>query len=65
MTTSTAAAVGGTNQCKSCHYAAYTVLFDLCKHQQAEYSINGKVDWRTQSHMMKAQHGNCVFHKSR
>lgn len=44
-------------RCYSCIHYEPTALFDLCKHHSSRYSIAGKVDYHTISHMRSA--GSC------
>lgn len=38
-------------KCRGCKYLQQTAVFDLCKANQSQYSIEGKVDFHTVGHM--------------
>jgi hypothetical protein len=38
-------------KCHECEHYKSTAVFDLCMHAQSRYSIAGKVDFHTISHM--------------
>ena len=48
-----------TSGCRDCKHHQVTTLFELCGHEKAAYSIGGRTDQHTLSHMRDVHVGQC------